>query len=55
MDRPPTHIKTDDASWDITMTPEMAQVASVAEGSVVVFHFKDGAVAAEILPTPSRR
>ncbi len=53
MDRPPTHIKTDDTSWVITMTPEMAQVAGVAEDSLVVFHFKDGAVAAEILPPPS--
>ena len=53
MHRPPTHIKTDDAGWVISMTPEMAQVAGVAEGSLVVFHFKDGSVAAEILPPPS--
>lgn len=53
MDRSPTHIKTDDAGWVITVTPEMAQVAGVAEGSLVVFHFKDGAVAAEILPPPT--
>ncbi|HKP72483.1 MAG TPA: hypothetical protein VJT82_06065 [Pyrinomonadaceae bacterium] len=32
------------------MTPEMAQVAGVAEGSLVVFYFKEGKVAAEILP-----
>lgn len=53
MDRQLTHIKTDDAGWVITMTPEMARVAGVAEGSLVVFHFKEGAVAAEILPPPT--
>ncbi len=53
MNRQLTHIKSDDAGWVITMTPEMAQVAGVAEGSLVVFHFKDGAVAAEILPPPT--
>lgn len=53
MDSSPTYIKTDAAGWVITMTPEMAQVAGVAEGSLVVFHFKDGSVAAEILPPPT--
>jgi hypothetical protein len=53
MNNSPTHIKTDDAGWVITMTREMAQVAGVAEGSLVVFHFKDGSVAAEILPPPT--
>jgi hypothetical protein len=53
MDRQPIHIKTDDASWVISMTPEMAQVAGGAEDSLVVFHFKEGAVAAEILPPPT--
>lgn len=52
MDRLPTNIKTNDAGWAITMTPEMVQAAGVAEGSLVVFHFKDGAVAAEVLPPP---
>lgn len=53
MDSSPTHIRTDDAGWVITMTPEMARVAGVAEGSLVVFHFKAGSVAAEILPPPT--
>jgi hypothetical protein len=52
MNRPLTHIKTEDAGWVVAMTPEMAQVAGVAEGSVVIFYFKDGKVAAEILPPP---
>lgn len=45
-----TPIKPADAGWVINMTAEMAQAASVAEGSLVVFYFKDGAVSAEILP-----
>lgn len=45
-----TYIKPDDAGWVIDMTLEMAQAAGVAEGSHVVFYFKDGTVAAEILP-----
>lgn len=45
-----TYIKPADAGWVIDMTPEMAQAAGVAEGSHVVFYFKDGTVAAEILP-----
>ena len=53
MDRQLTHIKIDDPGWVITMTSEMARVAGVEEGSLVVFHFKDGTVAAEILPPPS--
>lgn len=53
MDKQLTHIKPDAASWVITMTPEMAQAAGVAEGSLVIFHFKDGAVAAQILPPPA--
>jgi hypothetical protein len=53
MNSSPTHIKTDDAGWVITMTPEMAQVAVAAEGSLVVFHFKQRSVAAEILPPPT--
>lgn len=52
MNRPPTHINSEDAGWVVTMTPEMAQVAGVAEGSLVIFYFKDGKVAAEILPPP---
>ncbi|HEX8423184.1 MAG TPA: hypothetical protein VF634_07225 [Pyrinomonadaceae bacterium] len=50
MNRSLTHIKTEDAGWVVDMTPEMAQVAGVAEGSLVAFYFKDGKVAAEILP-----
>jgi hypothetical protein len=53
MDRSPTQINRDDAGWVITMTPEMAQVAGVPEGSLVVFHFSEGKVAAEILPPPT--
>ena len=53
MDRPPSHLKTDDAGWVITMMPEMAQLAGVAEGSLIVFHLNDGVVAADILPPPA--
>ena len=48
-----TNIEPADAGWVITMTPEMAQAAGVATGSLVVLYFKDGAVEAEILPPPS--
>ena len=48
-----TPIKADDEAWVITMTPEMARAAGVAEGSTIVFHFTGGAVAAEILPPPT--
>jgi hypothetical protein len=53
MSRPPTQVNTDDAGWVITMTPEMAQVAGVPAGSLVVFHFAHGSVTAEILPPPT--
>jgi hypothetical protein len=53
MNRAFTHIETKDAGWVIAMTPEMVQVAGVAEGSLVAFYFKDGKVAAEILPPAS--
>ncbi len=36
--------------WVIEMTPEMAQLAGVAEGSVIAFYLSEGAVMAEILP-----
>ncbi|HEV7902484.1 MAG TPA: hypothetical protein VGO96_01480, partial [Pyrinomonadaceae bacterium] len=52
MNRSLIHIKNEDAGWVVDMTPEMAQVAGVVEGSLVVFHFKEGKVAAEILPPP---
>lgn len=48
-----THIKPDGQSWVVDMTPEMARAAGVAEGSLVVLYFKDGAVTADILPPPS--
>ena len=48
-----THIHPADAGWVLDMTREMAQAAGVAEGSLVVFHFSNGAVAAEILPPVS--
>jgi hypothetical protein len=37
----------------IPMTSEMANAAGVPEGSSVVLYFRDGAVAAEILPPAS--
>lgn len=48
-----THVKLADSGWVIDMTPEMARAAGVPEGSLVVFHFGESAVAAEILPPPS--
>lgn len=48
-----THIKPDGQSWVVDMTAEMARAAGVAEGSLVVLYFKQGAVTAEILPPPS--
>ena len=39
-----------DNGWVITMTPEMARLASVAEGSQIVFYISEGNVSAEILP-----
>ncbi|MBA2502515.1 MAG: hypothetical protein H0V27_06505 [Pyrinomonadaceae bacterium] len=48
-----THVKPDNDGWVITMTPEMARAAGVAEDSLIVFYLSDGAVAAEILPPAS--
>lgn len=48
-----TPVKTEDEGWVITMSPEMARAAGVAEGSLVAFYFREGAVAAEILPPAS--
>lgn len=48
-----TPVTTEDEGWVIAMSPEMARAAGVAEGSLVAFYFKDGGVAAEILPPPS--
>lgn len=39
-----------DNGWVITMTPEMARLAGVAEGSQIVFYISEGNVSAEILP-----
>ena len=36
--------------WAATMPPEMAQLAGVADGSIVVLHLKDGVITTEILP-----
>jgi hypothetical protein len=47
------HVNPADSGWVIDMTPEMARAAGVVEGSLVVFHFGDSTVAAEILPPPS--
>ncbi len=48
-----THVKPDSDGWVITMTPDMAHAAGVAEGSMIAFYLSDGAVAAEILPPAS--
>jgi hypothetical protein len=42
-----------DRGWVLMMTPEMAEDAGVAEGSLVVLYFKDGGASAEILPPPT--
>jgi antitoxin component of MazEF toxin-antitoxin module len=47
-----TPVKAGDA-WVITMPPEMAQAAGVAEGSLLSLHFVNGAIAVEILPPAS--
>lgn len=39
--------------WVVTMSPEMARAAGVAEGSLIVLYLKEGSVSAEILPPPS--
>lgn len=52
MGEPLTHIETEDAGGDISMAPEMTQVAGVTKDSLLVPHFKDGAVVTEILPPP---
>jgi hypothetical protein len=39
-----------DNGWVITMTPEMARLASVPEGSLIVFYISEGKIAADILP-----
>jgi hypothetical protein len=36
--------------WVISMSPEMARDAGVAEGSSIVLYLKEGSVSAEILP-----
>jgi hypothetical protein len=45
-----THVKPDGDGWVISMTPEMARAAGVAEGSSVVLYIKEGSITAEILP-----
>ena len=47
------HLEIADEGWVLDMTPEMARAAGVTEGSLVLFYFKDGAVSAEVLPSPS--
>lgn len=39
-----------DQGWIVTMTPEMARLADVPEGSHIVFYLSKGKVSAEILP-----
>lgn len=53
MDKSLTPVKTENEGWVVSMTPEMARAAGVAEGSVIAFYLSDGAVAAEILPPAS--
>ena len=48
-----THVKPDNDGWVITMTPEMAHAAGVAEDSMIAFYLSDGAVTAQILPLAS--
>lgn len=44
-----TPTKTDQG-WVVTMAPEMARAAGVAEGSLIVLYLKGDGVSAEILP-----
>jgi len=39
--------------WALTMIPEMAAAAGVADGSIIVLHLQPGKVEAEILPPPT--
>lgn len=39
--------------WVVTMSPEMARAAGVAEGSLIMLYLKEGSVSAEILPPPT--
>ncbi|MFL6216189.1 MAG: hypothetical protein ACJ74J_20065 [Blastocatellia bacterium] len=39
--------------WVVTMSPEMARAAGVANGSLIVLYLKEGSVSAEILPPPT--
>ena len=39
--------------WVVTMSPEMAHAAGVAEGSLIVLYLREGSVSAEILPPPT--
>ncbi|MGB9178866.1 MAG: hypothetical protein WCB68_06405 [Pyrinomonadaceae bacterium] len=48
-----TPVEGEKQGWVVSMTPEMARVANVPEGSYIVFYLRDGSVAAEILPPTS--
>lgn len=48
-----TPVKIEKQGWVINMTPEMARLAKVTEGSYIVFYLSEGAVSAEILPPAS--
>ncbi len=48
-----TPVEIEKQGWVINMTPEMACLANVPEGSYIVFYLSDGAVSAEILPPTS--
>lgn len=45
-----TPTENENRGWIFSMTPEMAHVANVPEGSFIVFYLSEGKVAAEILP-----
>lgn len=48
-----TPVEADKQGWVISMTPEMARLAHVSEGSYIVFYLSEGTVSAEILPPAS--
>ena len=52
MNEPLTFNETEHG-WALTMIPEMAEAAGVADGSIIVLHLQPGKVEAEILPPPT--
>lgn len=39
--------------WVLPMLPEMAEIAGVAKGSIIILHLQPGKIEAEILPPPT--